>query len=336
MNKINKVEILDCTLRDGSYPLNFQFTSRDTNKISSNLEIAGIEYIEVGHGLGLGASQPKYGVAFESDEDYLLSSSKSVKKSNIGSFFIPGIGKIKNIKSCKEKGLNFLRIGVEPNNILSAIPYIEYCLTNKIQVFINIMKTYANSITNIKKQLDKLNNYDLKAIYVVDSSGCMFPNQVKNYVKELNKSKFAIGFHGHNNLNLANANCLAAIEAGATFVDSSLAGIGRSAGNAQTEVLSWLLSQNNYSKKYDVFEFFKIIEKNILPLNINLKNTELIDILLGISSFHSSFLPLFKRTIGKYDVDLFKLIYNVSKIDCINPSEKLIQSVAKDMVRTYE
>ncbi len=336
MNKKNNVEILDCTLRDGSYPLNFQFTSRDTKKISSNLENAGIDYIEVGHGLGLGASQPKFGIAFETDEEYLSSSSKSVKKSKIGSFFIPGIGKIKNIKSCKAKGLNFIRIGVEPNDILSAIPYIEYCLSNNIEVFINIMKTYANSISNIKKQLEKLNKYNLKGIYVVDSSGCMFPNQVKNYVKELNKFRFDIGFHGHNNLNLANANCLAAIEAGALFVDSSLAGIGRSAGNAQTEVLSWLLLQNNYQKKYDIFKFFKIIENNILPLNLKIKNPELIDILSGISSFHSSFLPIFKRAIGKYDVDLFKLIYNVSKIDCINPSEKLIQSVAKDMARTYE
>ena len=82
----------------------------------------------------------------------------------------------------------------------------------------------------------------------------MFPNQVKNYVKELNKFRFDIGFHGHNNLNLANANCLAAIEAGALFVDSSLAGIGRSAGNAQTEVLSWLLLQNNYQFTVDLLD----------------------------------------------------------------------------------
>tara|TARA_B100001059_G_scaffold184405_1_gene185964 strand:+ start:1297 stop:2304 length:1008 start_codon:yes stop_codon:yes gene_type:complete len=332
----NNVKILDCTLRDGSYPMNFQFTTRDTGKICTGLESAGFSLIEVGHGLGLGASSAEYGISFEKDEDYISSAVNSVKKSSIGVFFIPGIGKVKNIKKAAANGLNFIRIGLEPNKIKEAAPYIDNALSLGLDVYLNIMKTYANSPLDIQKQLEKLVEFNLKAVYVVDSSGCMIPNQVKKYVKELKKVKWNIGFHGHNNLNLANANCLSAIDAGAKYVDGSLGGIGRSAGNAQTEVLSWLFKKNKYSVDYDTFKLFNLINEFIIPLNVKIKNPDLLDILSGISSFHSSYLPLFKRVISTYDVDLFKLIYNVSKINCLNPNEKLIISVAKDMVRTYE
>ncbi len=71
LDKNKLPRILECTLRDGSYEINFQFTSEDTKNIASALEQAGFGLIEVGHGVGLGASENRYGMAAQTDEEYM-------------------------------------------------------------------------------------------------------------------------------------------------------------------------------------------------------------------------------------------------------------------------
>ena len=91
------IQIMDCTLRDGSYAVNFQFTSRDTSNICSKLEEAGINLIEIGHGLGLGIKSPHLGIPFENDIEYIRSAVSSVSHAKIGAFFIP---KISSKRTC--------------------------------------------------------------------------------------------------------------------------------------------------------------------------------------------------------------------------------------------
>ena len=85
------VNILDVTLRDGSYAIDFQFSCAQQRLITEGLERLGINYIEIGHGQGLNASSPQNGVALHSDEEYLQTAQKSLKKAKYGMFCIPGI-----------------------------------------------------------------------------------------------------------------------------------------------------------------------------------------------------------------------------------------------------
>ena len=98
-------EILDCTLRDGSYVNNFGFTKKNTKDICSVLEKSGINFIEVGHGIGLGASKKTKFKAFESDENYILAAKKSTQRSKIGVFAIPGIATKSDILNAKKMEL---------------------------------------------------------------------------------------------------------------------------------------------------------------------------------------------------------------------------------------
>lgn len=333
-SKENNIKILDCTLRDGSYAINFQFTARDTMNICRGLERSGIDLIEVGHGLGIGASSPKNGIAFESDLEYISSARSVVSSAKIGAFYIPGIGSIDQLNDARNAGLNFIRIGVNVNDILSAINHIEAALSYDIDVHLNLMKSYALYPDELLEALSPLEQLGLSSVYIVDSAGCMLPRQVSKYISALNDNGWAAGFHGHNNLDLANANCLAALEAGAKYVDSSLCGMGRSAGNAQTEVISWLIKQEGYMINIDQFNLFDLIEETIKPLMIYPQGKSAIEIITGMSRFHSSYLPRFKKATNKYDVNIYRLIQNVSSIDCIDPSEELILSIAKDLNRT--
>jgi pyruvate/oxaloacetate carboxyltransferase len=198
------------------------------------------------------------------------------------------------------------------------------------------MKTYALPVHLIMEQLNDFIGLDLTSIYVVDSAGCMLPSQVSEYVKGLTGHGWDVGFHGHNNLQLANANCLSALESGARYIDGTLSGMGRSAGNAQTEVLSWLIKKENYSTNVDVdtFALFDIIDKYLKTLMPFTQGNEIIDLVIGMSKFHSGYFPLFKRVLSKYDINIYQLIQKVSEIDCVNPSEALIDSIAKDLSRT--
>ena len=90
-------EILDCTLRDGSYANNFSFTSADTAVICRRLEKAGIKLIEVGHGVGLNASNVGHGRATQTDEEYMEAAAGAVKDARWGMFCIPGIARLEDV-----------------------------------------------------------------------------------------------------------------------------------------------------------------------------------------------------------------------------------------------
>lgn len=327
--------LLDCTLRDGSYAVNFQFTRRDTRRLCQFLESAGISYIEVGHGLGLGASSANYGIAFENDVDYLEAAAETLHEAQWGVFFIPGIGSTDDLRIGIDHGIGFVRIGAEVEDFRQIRPFADQAHEAGVMVCANLMKTYAvgpQRIAEIATEIQRWGNVD--CIYLVDSAGCMTPGEVQDYVTAMgNHTDTAIGFHGHNNLDLANANCLAAIEAGAQFVDGSICGIGRSAGNAQTEVLAFLLNRGRYAQPIDYFALFEAGETVIRPLNVASQGLPPLDIVIGMARFHTSHMKRFRRVAEQYSVDVRRLILAVSVIDCVNPSGELIEQIAKDLAR---
>ena len=214
----SKVDILDCTLRDGSYVLNYNFNQFETSLISRLLFESGINYVEVGHGLGIGANL-KNGKSFCSDEKY-IEAANLVKKNNyskVGSFCFSSNVDFDQLSSAKKSGLDFIRFGIDPKSYKKDMPYLNYCNKIGLKVFANFIKSYSFDKKYLSKVSKILSNEGVDGAYIVDSAGGMLPNDVKNYVQEIKNNvnkNFLIGFHGHNNLGLANANCLSAIEAG--------------------------------------------------------------------------------------------------------------------------
>ena len=115
-NDVLGVEILDCTLRDASYQIQFQFTAEDCMIIAAGLESSGIRMIEVGHGLGLGASSNRLGISAATDMEYIDAAASVLKEAKLGVFAIPGIVDIKAFEHVADK-LDFIRVGVDANRI---------------------------------------------------------------------------------------------------------------------------------------------------------------------------------------------------------------------------
>ena len=315
MNK-NKVEILDCTLRDGSYVLNYNFNQFETSLISRLLFDSGINYVEVGHGVGIGANL-KNGKSFCSDEEY-IEAANLVKKNNfskVGSFCFSSNVNLDQLNSAKKSGLDFIRFGVDPKSYKKDLSYLNYCNKIGLKVFVNFVKSYSFDKKYLSKVTKNLSNEGVDGVYIVDSAGGMLPNDVKEYIEELKKvvnKKFLVGFHGHNNLGLANANCLSAIEAGANIVDSSMMGMGRSSGNAITEMLIAILDREKILKnKININLIFDLVANVILPIYPKKLYDEK-EILIGKSYFHSSFYPQLASFCKKIKVSPNLVLQNFS------------------------
>lgn len=329
---MKKIDILECTLRDGSYAIDYQFTAKDTAIIAKALENLGFKYIEIGHGLGLNASSIKRKAA-ETDEVYLQTAQQILQKSKFGMFFIPGIGRKADIDLAAKYGMGFIRIGTNVSEADEAEEYIKYAKDKGMIVFSNLMKSYALPPNKFAEKAKIVDKYGADIICLVDSAGGMLPPDVKNYLIEMQKAEVQakIGFHGHNNLMMGITNSLEAIEYGATIIDTSLKGLGRSAGNVPTEIFLTILKKKGYDLGIDIFKTMDIAEefaKDIMKVKVD---NDPITITSGYAEFHSSFLNTIYKASSKYSIDPRRLIISVSEVDKVNVPEELAMRLAKQL-----
>ncbi len=160
------------------------------------------------------------------------------------------------------------------------------------------------------------------------------PEQLEEYIDAIRAcSGVRIGFHGHNNLGLAIANTLRAVECGADVVDTSIRGIGRSAGNAATEILLLVLRRRGIDLGIDPFEIMNIAEDFIDPKVGYSDDDRSLSAVAGFAQFHSSFLPLILDAASRYDVDARRLMVQVCEADRINPTKQLVDTLAESLSR---
>ncbi len=336
----NKIQILDTTLRDGSYVIDFQFTQDDTKTITRCLDKIGIGLIEIGHGVGINAGTGK-GAAAATDVEYVRAAKSVAKNSKIGMFCIPGIATKDTLLACIDAGLDFVRIGVNVDQINQSEEFIKIARQKNVFVCSNFMKSYVmkpNAYAKIVKQSEE---YGSQMIYVVDSAGGMLPNEIKEYVQCARAATAVpLGFHGHNNIGLAVANALAAIEAGVAVVDTTLLGLGRSSGNVPTEIMVPLLQrQFGACQGIDEDLLLDLGETLIAPLLRNRwENTQKTS--LGLARVHSMYADKIVVASREAKKMCFSTIREVGSRDCLNlPPEVLKASISAakevDAVRKF-
>lgn len=326
-NHSKHVDILDTTLRDGSYTIGYQFTADETALIAQGLELAGVNYIEVGHGLGLGADRAGKGSQAVADVVYMRACSNSIRKSKFGFFYIPGIGDITDLKLLADEGGKFVRVGVTLESTDAACRAIDEAQRLGLEVWANIMKTYAYPAKECKEAALRFIQAGAEGVYIVDSAGGMLPSEVACYAKEI-KNAFKgvgrtarIGFHGHDNLSLSTACSLAAVEAGCDIVDGALLGIGRSIGNAATEVLAMVLARAGYETGVNAWYAADLAEKTIRPFLEQRWRQSSLDQALGYAQIHSGFLPLLEKVSDKVGIGIRDIVLSLNSDARRNISE---------------
>lgn len=329
IDKSSSLKLLDCTLRDGSYVLNFQFTSEETTAVCEALESAGVDWIEVGHGVGLCASEKGYGDAAETDVSYMKAAALGVTSANWGMFCIPGIATLEALEEAIRQGMNFVRIGVNLENYREARPFVELARKHNLFACVNFMKSYTGSPDDFARYALQAEEYGANLVYLVDSAGGMLPEQISQYVDAVKQqtTSLSLGFHGHNNLGLGVANSLRAIELGVEYVDVSLQGMGRGAGNTPSEQLVCALLRKGVNLNLDPIELLDISERFISPYHtMGIVNS--LDVISGLALFHSSYMSTIQKYARKFRVDPRRLVIAVCEIDQVNAPEELVEEQA--------
>ncbi|MBU0729452.1 MAG: 4-hydroxy-2-oxovalerate aldolase [Proteobacteria bacterium] len=329
---MEKPRILECTLRDGSYENNFQFTEDDTRQICKALEDVGFDLIEVGHGMGLGASEKGKGIAAETDEVYLRAASESIHKSDWGMFCIPGIAELTHIDLAAQYGMKFIRIGTNIEQYQQAEPFISLAKNHGMFVCANFMKSYVCPPTAFAKYAIEAEKFGADVVYLVDSAGGMLQDEISSYVYAVREQSesLRLGFHGHNNLGLAVANSLQAIELGVEIVDTSLQGFGRGGGNASTEQVLCALMRQGIDMDIDPIAVMDVAEKFIQPM-IKSVGLSSIDMISGLALFHSSYMPTIEKISKIHRVDPRKLIVSVCENDRVEAPEEMVDEQARKL-----
>jgi len=322
--------IMDCTIRDGSYAIDFKFTAADTALVVGLLDDAGLPYVEIGHGLGLGAVRAGGQGAPSSDVEAIERSRERTRRTRLGAFFIPGIGSERDLREAAAAGLDFVRVGNNADEMDGAWPSLRTALSAGLESFVNLMKTYGIPPSRFAEIAVEAERRGAAGVYVVDSAGGMLPGEVAEYVRAArDRTSIPIGFHGHSNLHLAVANALAAIEAGATFIDTSVYGIGRSSGNVPTEVMAVVLERLDIESGLDAQRIMDLAESYLRPLAENLHPHDMIAVALGYGRFHSSYLPRALEAAEEAGVDPLRLIVALGRRDTMRLPEELLRETVE-------
>ena len=324
-------DILEVTLRDGSYLIDFQFTAEDTATIAAALESIGFRWIEVGHGLGLNASQSGRGMAAATDEEYMDAAAQALQHAKWGMFFIPGIGREEDIRLAARYGMSFIRIGTNVTETAQAEPYIALAKELGLIVSYNAMKSYAVTPAEFGTVVAQVHKWGADIACLVDSAGSMDPDSVAAYLRAAKvESASPLGYHGHDNLSLAMANTLRAIEEGAVLVDSSLQGMGRSAGNAVTEVLVAILQRRGALAHINLNAAMDVGQGLIQPL-LGKRGVDPMAVTGGLAKFHSSFTGKVQHYARKHDIDVRDLIVRLGQEDQVSAPDELLERLSHEL-----
>ena len=322
------LKISEVTLRDGSYVTNFNFDINLVKNVCKGLEDCGIDFIEVGHGYGLGGKR-RFGGKLD-DAEHIIAAKSVTRTAKIGVFFIPGIGTLEDLKNAAELGVDFVRIGTNINQIDEAEKPLKLSKDLGMHSTSFLMKSYAMPPAKSGITIKKAENFGADAVVIVDSSGGMWPKIVSEYISNAKKNTdIEIGFHGHNNLSLAVSNSLSAVESGATWIDSTLCGIGRSGGNTQTEVFLTLLKKQGFEINVNLKNLYDLADQYVSPIWNH--GVDSLDIVMGSADFHSSFLNIIEKFANLYKLDKRDLMMAVTKLEKENINEQIVEKVAHEI-----
>ncbi len=262
------VKVFDCTIRDGGLVNNYHFTDEFVKAHYETCVAAGVDYMEIGKNNSPSImSEEEFGAwNFCKEED--IRRIVGENNTNMKIAVMSDIGRTvpSELLPKSESVVDMIRIATYIHQLPAAIELIEEAHAKGYKTTVNIMaisKSFDDELNEVLEQLSKTN---VDIIYIADSFGSFYPEQInkltEKYLSYAEKTGKKIGIHAHNNLQLAYANTIEAMIYGASFLDVTISGLGRGAGNCPLELLIGFLK----NPKYKLMPVLKFIEEYIVPL----------------------------------------------------------------------
>ena len=259
------IRVVDATIRDGGLCNNFRFDDKFIKDLYQANVKAGVDYMEFGYKASKEIFNEddfgKWKFCNDSDIRKIVGDNKTGLKIAV----MADVGRTdfqKDIIPKKDSPIDLVRIATYINTITAAVEMIEDCAKKGYETTINIMAVSKANTDDIKTALDILGQSPVNAFYIVDSYGALYPEQSRRlanlYCEYADKYGKSVGIHAHNNQQLAFANTIEAMTQGVSYLDATVDGMGRGAGNCALELLLGFLK----NPKYKVAPILKIIEEH--------------------------------------------------------------------------
>ena len=262
-----KIKVLDCTIRDGGLINNHNFDLDLVQKVYKAISAAGVDYMEVGYKNSAKLFSPKeFGLWKFCEDDQIKRVIDNVEsKTKISVMVDIGRVDINDVKPAKESPVDMIRVACYVKDVDKAITMVNQFAAKGYETTFNIMAISRDNGAELDEALEQIEKESKAiAVYIVDSFGALYQESTEDLVKRFKaalKTK-EVGFHGHNHQQLAFGNTIEAIIHGANFLDGTIYGIGRAAGNCPLELLIGFLK----NPKFDIRPIFDIISKEFIPL----------------------------------------------------------------------
>lgn len=262
-----KIKVLDCTIRDGGLINNHDFDHRFVREVYKAVSQAGVDYIEMGYKNSKELfSTKEYGAWKFCDDDEIRKVTEGIESHTKISVMVDvGRVKMEDIKPCSESPVDMIRVASYVKDIDKAIFMLNHFADKGYETTVNIMAISRDQGAELDEALDQLERESkANVIYIVDSFGALYQETVEGLIrrfKKVIKSK-EIGFHGHNHQQLAFGNTIEAIIHDANYLDGTIYGIGRAAGNCPLELLIGFLK----NPKFDIRPILDLISHELVPL----------------------------------------------------------------------
>ena len=269
MSVRSDIKVLDATIRDGGLCNNFEFSDEFVKELYKTNIKSGIDYMEFGYKASKKMfDQKEFGKWKFCDEQDL----RAIVGDNISDMKIAVMADVgrcdfrTDFLPKSESVIDMVRVACYIHQIPAAIEMIEYFHDLGYETTCNIMAISKSSMNQIGEALEMLSKTSVDVIYLVDSYGSLYPENaselVKEYIAVADKCGKKVGFHAHNNQELAFANTIETLSYGVSYLDATAQGIGRGAGNCAMELLLGFLK----NPKYNLYSLLTFIEKYMKPL----------------------------------------------------------------------
>lgn len=267
---MKKIELLDCTLRDGGYVNDWKFTNKNLISVFERLVDTNVDYIEIGF---LDDRRPfdiERSIMPDTKSADIIFGKLDKKNSTVLGMIDYGTCAIENLSPAKDSFIDGIRVIFKKHNMKGAMEYCRQVKALGYKVFSQLVSITSYTDEDLMELIKLVNDVKPYAVSIVDTYGLLNPNSLMHYYKILDDNvcdDIKIGFHAHNNFQLAYANALTFIEYDGKHdvaVDGTLFGMGKSAGNAPLELVAMSLN-DNYKKNYNIDSMLEAIEESIKP-----------------------------------------------------------------------
>jgi len=262
-----RIKVLDCTIRDGGLINNHDFDMRFVREVYKALSAAGVDYMEMGYKNSKRLFSPKeFGMWKFCDDDAIREVIDGIPSHTKISVMVDvDRVDIDDVVPSSQSPVDMIRVASYVKDIDKAIFLVNHFADKGYETTVNIMAISRALDNELNEALHQLENESkAQAVYVVDSFGALYQETTEFLIKKAKsilKTK-EVGMHGHNNQQLAFGNTIEAIIHDANYVDGTVYGIGRAAGNCPLELILGFLK----NPKFDIRPILDLISNEFIPL----------------------------------------------------------------------